>query len=133
MLVLWGQCYEMIQLPLQHRASHVHVDMGWVDFDFCVPPTCPAAYPLWPNSHQPKQSRADIGTLEIQVHKTKATRTWDALYILRVDDNNCGLCPHFRCSGDDIDNGECKCHKDNRWCLASGNCGLKGECTPIYF
>ena len=33
----------------------------------------------------------------------------------------------LRCSEDDIDNGECECHKDNRWCLASGNCGLKGE------
>ena len=27
----------------QYRAYHVLVDLGWVDFDICVPPTCPAA------------------------------------------------------------------------------------------
>ena len=32
----------------------------------------------------------------------------------------------FRCSGYDIDE-ECECHKENRWCLPNGNCGLKGE------
>ena len=52
-----------------YRASHVLVDLGWVDFDFCVPPSCPAAQPLLPRSHHPKQSRADSGTLEIQVNK----------------------------------------------------------------
>ena len=36
------------------------------DFEFCVPPSCPAAQLLLPNSHQPKQSWAENGTLEIQ-------------------------------------------------------------------
>ena len=57
-----------INFPPLYRASHVLEELGWVDFDFCVPPSCPAAQPLLPNSHQPKQSRADSGTLEIQVN-----------------------------------------------------------------
>ena len=44
--------------------------LGWVDFDFYVPPYCPTAQPLLPNSHQRKQSLADSETLEIQVNKT---------------------------------------------------------------
>ena len=38
------------------------------------------AQPLQPNSHQPKQSRADSGTLEIQVNKTQSQLTWDTLF-----------------------------------------------------
>ena len=60
-------------------AFHVLVDLGWVDFDFCVPPSRQAAQPLLPNSHQPKQIWAGSGTLEIQVNKTQSTSTWDAL------------------------------------------------------
>ena len=63
------------------RMSHLLVDLGLVDLDFCAPPPCPAAQPLLPNSHQPKQSRADSGTLKIQVNKTQSISTWDALYI----------------------------------------------------
>ena len=33
-----------------YRASHVLVDLGWVDFDFCVPPTCPAASAKFPSA-----------------------------------------------------------------------------------
>ena len=66
-------------LPI-NRAFHVLVDLGWIDFDFFVPPSCPATQPLLPKSHQPKQSLADSGTLEIQVNKTQSTSTWDALY-----------------------------------------------------
>ena len=46
------------------------VDLGWVDFDLGVPPCCPAAQPLLPNSHQPRQNWADGGTLKIQVNLT---------------------------------------------------------------
>ena len=56
------------------------VDLGWVDFDFSVPLSCPVAQPLLPNSHQPRQNWADGGTLEIHVSKTQSTSTWDALY-----------------------------------------------------
>ena len=44
------------------------MDLGWVDFDLGVPPSCPSAQPLLPNSHQPKQNWADSGTLKIQVN-----------------------------------------------------------------
>ena len=39
----------------------VVVDLGWVDFDFNVPPCCPAAQPFQPNSHLPKHSQAGSG------------------------------------------------------------------------
>ena len=33
-----------------YRVSHVLVDLGWVDFDFCVPPRCPAASAKLPSA-----------------------------------------------------------------------------------
>ena len=39
-----------------HRASRVLLDLGWVDFDFGVTPSCPVAQPLLPNSNQPRQN-----------------------------------------------------------------------------
>ena len=35
-----------------YRVSQVSGDLGWFDFDFCVSPSCPAAKPPLPNSHQ---------------------------------------------------------------------------------
>ena len=61
------------------RPGQVLVDLGWVDLDFYVPPSGPAAQPLLPNSHQPNQSWADSGTLEIQVNKTQSQLTWNTL------------------------------------------------------
>ena len=65
------------------QGSHVLVGLGWVDFDFCVPPSCPAAQPPLPNYHQLKQSRADSGILEIQVNKTQSTSTWRVIVVVR--------------------------------------------------
>ena len=65
---------------LSYRVSQVSWDLGWVDFDFCVPPSCPADQPLLPKSHQPKQSRAESGTLEIWVNITQSQLTWDTLW-----------------------------------------------------
>ena len=62
-----------------YRASHKLVALGWVGFDFCVPPCYPAAQLLLPNSHQPKQSREDVGTLVNEVNKTQSMSTWDVL------------------------------------------------------
>ena len=36
--------------PITYRVSHLHVDLGCVDFDLGVPPSCPAAQP---NSTKP--------------------------------------------------------------------------------
>ena len=33
------------------------VDLGWVDFDSKLPPCCPTAQPIQPNSHLPKHNR----------------------------------------------------------------------------
>ena len=30
--------------------GYVLVDLGWVDFDFCVPPSCPAASAKFPSA-----------------------------------------------------------------------------------
>ena len=45
---------------------------GWVDFDLGVPPACPAAQPLLPNSNQPRQNWADSGTPKIKVNPTRS-------------------------------------------------------------
>ena len=63
-------------LQVQYRVSHLVGDLGWVDFDFSVPPYFTLVQPLLLNSHQPKQSRADSGTLEIQVNQSFARIGW---------------------------------------------------------
>ena len=50
-----------------YRVIHLVNNLGGVDFDLGVPPSCPSAQPLLPNSHQPRQNWADSGTLKIQV------------------------------------------------------------------
>ena len=45
--------------------------LGWVDFDLDGPPSWPAAQPLLPNFHQPKQNWADGGTTKIEVIPTQ--------------------------------------------------------------
>ena len=57
---------------IMYRVSHLLVDLGWVYFDLGVPPSCPAAEPLLPNSHQPRQNWADGGTLKIEVNRTQS-------------------------------------------------------------
>ena len=47
------------------------VALGWVDFDLGVPPYCPAAQPLLPHSHQPKQNWADGRITKIKVNPTQ--------------------------------------------------------------
>ena len=54
--------------------THLLANLGWVDFDlgnWDFPPSCPAAQPLLPNFHQPKQNRADSGTVKLQVNPTQ--------------------------------------------------------------
>ena len=46
------------------------MNQGWVDFDLGVPPSCPDAQPLLPNSHQPGQNWSENGTHKIQVNPT---------------------------------------------------------------
>ena len=51
---------------IMYRVIHLLVDLGWVDFDLGVPPCCPAAQSILPNSHPPMQNWADSGTLKIK-------------------------------------------------------------------
>ena len=51
-----------------YRVSHLVIDLGLVDFDLGVPPFCPAAKPLLPNSHYPRQSWA------VEQSKSKSTK-----------------------------------------------------------
>ena len=63
-------CFEVVLH--QYRVIHLVVDLGLVDFDLSVPPSCPTAQPLLPNSHQPRQNWADSGTLKTKVKPTKS-------------------------------------------------------------
>ena len=42
-----------------YRVIHLVVDLGWVDFDLAVPPSCPSTQPFLPNSYQPRQNWTD--------------------------------------------------------------------------
>ena len=55
----------------KYRVFHLLMHLGWVDFDLGVPPSCPAAQPLLPRSHQPRQNCADSGTLKIKVNPSQ--------------------------------------------------------------
>ena len=55
--------------PWMHWVDHLLPNLGLVDFDFCVPPSCPLAQPLLP--HQLRWNWADSGTLKIQVYPTQ--------------------------------------------------------------
>ena len=39
-----------------YRVAYVVANLGSVDLDLGVPPSCPTAQPLLPNSHQPRQN-----------------------------------------------------------------------------
>ena len=56
---------------MRYRGSHLLVDLGWVDFDLGVPPSCPA----------PSAKFSDSGTLKFHVNPTQSTRTirWDTV------------------------------------------------------
>ena len=70
---LEAACARVVEhFPRYYRVSHVLVDLQ-------VGLTCPAAQPLLPNSHQPRQNWADSGTLEIQVNPTQFTTRWVTL------------------------------------------------------
>ena len=43
-----------VLLTQVYRVSHLLVDLGWVDFDLGVPPSCSAAQPLLKNFRQPR-------------------------------------------------------------------------------
>ena len=47
--------------------------LGWVDFDLDVPLILPAAQPVLPLSHQPKQDQADGGIAKIKVRDVYAS------------------------------------------------------------
>ena len=69
--LLWTNTDLFIELELLSRVIHLLRDLGRVEFDSDVPPYCPAAQPLLPNSHQPKQNWADGGTTKIKVNPTQ--------------------------------------------------------------
>ena len=56
------------------------VHLGWVGFDLNVPPCCPAAQQIQPNSHLPKHNLAGSGMTQIYVNQTQSTTTSPSLY-----------------------------------------------------
>ena len=67
------------QLLYHYSGSHVLVNFGLVDFIFDVLPSLPAAQPILPNSHQPRQIWTESNPFEIQINSTKSTSRWDTL------------------------------------------------------
>ena len=55
------------------------MDLGCVNFDLEVVPSWPAAQPLIPKSHQPRQKWADFGTVKVSVTTAKTTSRCDTL------------------------------------------------------
>ena len=76
----FGEISHNFIMIYKYRLSHLLIEMGSVDFDLGVRPSCLAAQPLLPNSHQPKQNQADCGTIKIQVNPTQSKSRWDTLY-----------------------------------------------------
>ena len=46
----------IVLLVSSYRVAHLVANMGSVDLYLGVPPSCPNAQPLLPNSHQPRQN-----------------------------------------------------------------------------
>ena len=57
--------------------SHQVVDLGLVEFDLSVPPSCTAAQPLLPSSHWPRHNWADNGTFKLQFNPTQSMTRWE--------------------------------------------------------
>ena len=63
--------WELLGRTVFYTVCRVVSYLGWVDFDLDVPPSCPAAQPILPNSHLPKQSLA--GMSKLKVNPTRVT------------------------------------------------------------
>ena len=57
------------------RVGLVAMAMGWVDFDLNVPPGCPAAQPIQPNSQFAQAQLLGSGVIKIKVNQTQSTTT----------------------------------------------------------
>ena len=72
-------CYDVCSHYV-YRVGLVVVHLGWVGFDLNVPPCCPAAQQIQPNSHLPKHNLAGSGMTQIYVNQTQSTTTSPSLY-----------------------------------------------------
>ena len=81
-------CKDQSKLSMTGQGPHNKAVLGWTFittlqgvpsglshglgqfFDLGVPPFCPTAQPIRPNSHLPKQNWADSGTCKIKVNPT---------------------------------------------------------------
>ena len=57
-----------------YKVSHLLVHLGYVDFDWGVPPSCSPSQLLLSNYHQHKQNWAESGTHKIQVNPTQVNK-----------------------------------------------------------
>ena len=67
-----------------YRVNLVVADLGRVDFNFDVPPSCPAVRPILPNTCVPKQNWADNGTPRIRVNPTRFTMQFGKCIFLTI-------------------------------------------------
>ena len=79
--LLWSMCVASNFCTSMYRVSQLVADLGWVDLNLDVPPSCPLPQPLLPTLHHPRQNLAVSGTLNIQVNTIQSTTNWDTLYL----------------------------------------------------
>ena len=60
--------------------------MGWLTLIWDVPPSCPAAQPVLPISHQPWQNQAEGGTAKIKVNPTEVRQEMSRPGLGRIGD-----------------------------------------------
>ena len=75
--------YYVIKSYAMYSVIDLLRDLGWVDFDFGVPTSCPAAQPLLPNSHS-QQNWTDGGTNKIKVNPTQVSEQMNHPVVRRI-------------------------------------------------
>ena len=64
-----------VKMSFLRKGDHGGWRLGFVYFDFGVPPVCPFAMPSLPNFHLPKQNLSDRGTSQIKANKMLSQTT----------------------------------------------------------
>jgi len=80
-----------------YRVTHLLANLGWVDLDLGCYTLCPTAQPLLPNSHQPKQNRAEGGKAKIKINLTQVRQEMchPVVYLQKHIDDGIVMCTLF--------------------------------------
>ena len=72
-----SELVRILELGVVYRVGHLVVLWVGLTLICYVPPSCPAAQPVLPISHQPKQNQAEGGTAEIKLNPTQLSKQMD--------------------------------------------------------